>query len=514
MEEENTDSVGSRLDSVGLGQTSHLSSLPDGSKDRQDSRSGEASLPDESKSQESTRLPSLEASNGGEAMDEDRSTRTESVHLPSIPVADSQTQAAEQIDGNNSGSNGPARLPSLEVSNGTGSVVYRSTRTESPSQALPIAVIVAVPDPTTVKVNSIKNWLASFSASSSIGTTSSSSSPGTSSSPAPSSRRANLRSLPKRSYNEKDDDDDRESGDDEYDVAKDDPQAKKRRKEMEREARKLQKEAEKKEKEFQRNMKRQAEEKRRQDRREEKQRLAEEAEIQKRYEEDLKELEAIKKEQAEKAWRKQKIEDDFHKERQRASKRFSTELKKHAPQEKESRQHRSHSVDWVMLAESSPIDASFKASNNGSYFQLLEETRKIMKRQFANSVDFMERSAKMNNGFYFKSIQDPFFLAAKMRQEETNQRNIFTSFDDELKIRPDDSLLMFPQWNEEEQGKLDTHFGQLPRGGLIKDFGKLLGIEPLSQTVARIGVHTMDKITNSASRARSLEALPIRLPFS
>ncbi|UMM39124.1 hypothetical protein L5515_016317 [Caenorhabditis briggsae] len=275
---------------------------------------------------------------------------------------------------------------------------------------------------------------------------------------------------------------------------------------MEREARKLQKEAEKKEKEFQRNMKRQAEEKRRQDRREEKQRLAEEAEIQKRYEEDLKELEAIKKEQAEKAWRKQKIEDDFHKERQRASKRFSTELKKHAPQEKESRQHRSHSVDWVMLVESSPIDASFKASNNGSYFQLLEETRKIMKRQFANSVDFMERSAKMNNGFYFKSIQDPFFLAAKMRQEETNQRNIFTSFDDELKIRPDDSLLMFPQWNEEEQGKLDTHFGQLPRGGLIKDFGKLLGIEPLSQTVARIGVHTMDKITNSASTARSLEA--------
>ncbi|CAO4375493.1 unnamed protein product [Caenorhabditis nigoni] len=122
-----------------------------------------------------------------------------------------------------------------------------ATACSASSQAPPIAVVVAMPDPTTVKVNSVKNWLASFSASSSIGTTSSSS-------PAPHPRRGNLRSLPKRSYEEKTDEDNRDSGDDEYDVAIDDPQPKKRRKEMEREARKLQKEAEKKEKEFQKNM--------------------------------------------------------------------------------------------------------------------------------------------------------------------------------------------------------------------------------------------------------------------
>ncbi|PIC15532.1 hypothetical protein B9Z55_022471 [Caenorhabditis nigoni] len=75
---------------------------------------------------------------------------------------------------------------------------------------------------------------------------------------------------------------------------------------------------------------------------------------------------------------------------------------------------------------------------------------------------------------------------------------------------------MFPRWNEEEQRKLGTHFGQLPRKGLIQDFGKLIGIEPMSQTVAsrrsesnpdgRIGIQTVDKVTNPDARARNLEA--------
>ncbi|PIC15527.1 hypothetical protein B9Z55_022469 [Caenorhabditis nigoni] len=480
-----------------------------GSNGGEDSRSGEASN-GAVLDQQSERVPYRLQSKVGE---DSRSTEAsngigqQSDAVPSLPGTqegeDSRSkEASNQTD---SDAQQSLRLPSLPIGTTDSSNGTTDTNEESSSQtqAQPIAVVVAVPDPTTVKVDSVKKWLASFSASSSIGTMSSSSSPGASSSPAPLPRRGNLRILPKRSYDEKDDDDDQDSGDDEYDVANDDPQAKKRRKEMEREAKKLQKEAKKKEKELQRKMRRQAELQRRQDRREEKERMAEAVAFQKRIEDDMREAEAIRKEEAEKLWRKQKIEDDFRKERKRASKRFSTELKHRVPQEEKPREHRSHSVDWIMLGESSSIDA--KANNNG-YFQQLEEMRKMMKRQFENSVTFMERSAKMDNGYYFKSIQDPFFRAAKMRQAETAPRNIFSTFDDELKIRPDDALLMFPQWNEEEQNKLDTCFSRFPTRGLIQDFGKLIGIEPMSQTVARIGINTVDRVTNPDARARNLEA--------